>query len=472
MKCLQPFLLVFLFSANAFAQKEFTGSWKGKLVAYDLTLVFNVSEKDGKLKATMDSPDQGAKDIPCDQVTVTADVITISVSMIGGNYTGTLSADKKTIEGKWNQGGASIDLVLGKDAIPEGKSKPQTPKPPFNYRSEDVEYDNSKRTVHLAGTLTYPSAGSNFPAAILISGSGQQDRDVTLMGHKPFAVIADHLTKLGFAVLRVDDRGKGKSTGEVQKATSADFANDVITSLNYLKSRREINPNKIGLIGHSEGGLIAAIVAAERKDIHFVILLAGPGIKGADLLEEQGEQISFTSGISKEAVAAYKPFYRKLIDLSASGTDSATLAVKAREALHAWKAGTDPKIVQEMGFADRATTEMIFDNLIPTFATPWMQFFLASDPAPLLEKTSAKLLALNGEKDIQVLPLSNTEGIKRALQKSSSPKYDVKVLPGLNHLFQKCTQCSVGEYGMLDESFSTTALAEMAAWLQQNVLQQ
>lgn len=466
--------LSFLFMLIAFAvqaQKGFTGSWKGKLAAYDLTLVFNISEKEGKLKATMDSPDQGTNNIPCDQVTVTGDVITISVSIIGGNYTGTLSADKNIIDGKWNQAGASLDLMLGKDAIPEGKNKPQTPKPPFSYKVEEIEYDNTDRTVHLAGTLTYPSSGNNFPAAILISGSGQQDRDETLMGHKPFAVIADHLTKLGFAVLRVDDRGKGKSTGEIVKATSADFAKDVITSFNYLKGRKEIDKNKIGLIGHSEGGLIAAIVAAERNDINFIILLAGPGIKGADLLEEQGEQISITSGISKEATAAYKSFYRQLIDLSASGTDSATLAVKAREALHTWKANTDPKLVKEMGLADRATTEIIFDNLIPNFAAPWMQFFLASDPVPLLERTSAKVLALNGGKDIQVLPDSNTEGIKKGLQKSRSPKYDVKVLPGLNHLFQKCSQCSLSEYGTLDETFSVSALDEMSTWLQKNVLQ-
>jgi len=290
------------------------------------------------------------------------------------------------------------------------------------------------------------------------------------MGHKPFAVIADHLTKLGFAVLRVDDRGTGKSTGDVARATSADFAKDVITSLTYLKSRNNIDQDRIGLIGHSEGGLIAAIVAAERSDIDFMVLLAGPGIKGADLLEEQGEQIGLLSGTSREAMDAYKPFYRTLIDMSASGMDSASYASKTREAFHAWKAKTSSELLKQLGFDDRFAAEMVLNNLIPQFTSPWMQYFLAADPAPLLEKTTAKVLALNGEKDIQVLPQSNTTGIKRALQKSKSPVYEVKVLPGLNHLFQQCTSCSLVEYGTLTETISEKALNEMAAWLKKNVL--
>lgn len=470
MKHFLSFLFILLCVTSGTAQTDFNGTWKGKLAAFDLTLVFNISAKDGKMLATMDSPDQGANNIPCESVIINGNSITITVTVVGGNYTGTLSPDKKTIDGKWNQGLGSFELVLGKGTIPEAKGKPQTPKPPFNYKVEEVEYDNADKTVHLAGTLTYPSGGAKFPAAILISGSGQQDRDETLAGHKPFAVIADHLTKLGFAVLRVDDRGTGKSTGEVDKATSADFAKDVITSLNFLKNRKEIDKDRIGLVGHSEGGLIAAIVAAERNDIHFMVLLAGPGIRGADLLEEQGEKINLLSGTSKEATEAYKPFYRALIDMSASGMDSATYAVKTREAFHAWKAKTSPELLKQLGFDDRFTAEVILNNLIPQFSSPWMQYFLASDPVPLLEKTSAKVLALNGEKDIQVLPQSNTAGIKKALLKSKSPVYEVKVLPGLNHLFQQCTLCNLVEYGMLNETFSEAALKEMTTWLQKNVL--
>jgi uncharacterized protein len=464
-------LLLLLVSSYASAQQSFTGVWKGKIAAFNLTVVMNISEKDGKLSATMDSPDQGVKGIACDQVSVSGNSITVSISAAGANYIGELSEDKKTITGKFNQGGGSFDLVLGKDAIPEAKPNPQTPQPPFTYHSEDVEYDNTDKTVHLAGTLTYPKSGGRFPVAILISGSGQQDRDETIMGHKPFAVIADRLTKLGFAVLRVDDRGTGKSTGEVDKASSADFANDVITSINYLKGRKEIDAKRIGLIGHSEGGLIAPIVASKTNDISFMILLAGPGIKGADLLAEQGEQLILQSGVSKEAVQNYLPLYKKFIQLSAEGHDSSALARKGRLAFATWKQNSNPDHVKALGFTDEESIEAILENLISGFSAPWMQFFLASDASVLLEKTSAKVLALNGEKDVQVLATSNTEGIKKALQKSKSPLYEVKILPGLNHLFQKCILCTVNEYGMLDETFSESALDEMSKWLQKNILQ-
>lgn len=453
------------------AQSDFIGSWKGKIAAFNLTIVINISEKDGKLSASMDSPDQNAKNIPCDQVVVNGNNISISVSVIGANFNGNLSADKKTIEGKFNQGGGSFDLVVGKGELAAPKEKPQTPIPPFSYRSEDVEYDNTEKTVHLAGTLTYPSSGSNFPAAILITGSGQQDRDENLFGHKPFAVIADKLTKLGFAVLRVDDRGVGKSTGEVEKATSADFVKDVITSLEYLKSRQEIDNNKIGLIGHSEGGLIASIAAAERKDINFMILLAGPGINGAELLAEQAEQILLKNGVSKDAVAAYTPLYKKMIQISVQETDSLSIAMKAYKAMADWKKNTPLAYQKEIGLDSKEGSDAIMKNLVSGFSAPWMKYFLKSEPSIFIEQVSAKVLALNGEKDIQVIAHSNTDGIRKALQKSKSPSYEVKILPGLNHLFQKCKQCSVNEYATLEETFSEDALAEMAQWLQKNVLQ-
>lgn len=468
-----PLLIISLLSsAIVFAQQsDFVGTWRGKIAAFNLNIVFHISEKDGKLTGTLDSPDQGANGIPADQVVVKDNTISISISVIGANYNGILSADRQTIDGKFNQGGGSFELTVGKNRTPAAKEKPQTPVPPFSYQSEDVEYDNANKTVHLAGTLTYPSSGTKFPAAILISGSGQQDRDGSIMGHKPFAVIADRLTKAGFAVLRVDDRGVGKSTGEVDKSSSADFAKDVITSLEYLKNRKEIDPNKIGLIGHSEGGLIASVVGAERKDINFIILLAGPGIKGADLLAEQNEQIFLTSGLSKEGTAAYMSFFKKMIQLSVEENDSLMLAMKANKALSDWKKNTSLEYQKEFGLDSKQGTEAVLENLISSFSLDWMRYFLRSDASKFLEQTTAKVLALNGEKDIQVLPTSNTEGIKKSLQKSKSPSYEVVVLPGLNHLFQKCKHCSVAEYGMLDESFSEEAITQMINWLQKNVVQ-
>ncbi|MCE3281660.1 MAG: hypothetical protein K0Q66_397 [Chitinophagaceae bacterium] len=467
-----PLSIAFILGAflNGYSQPDLAGTWKGKIETFNLVVVFHLSEKGSQFSASMDSPDQGATGIPCDKVTINGDAITIEVSAVGGSYSGLLSPGEKLIKGKWNQGGGAYTLILGKGEIPPRKPKPQTPQPPFNYTIEEIEYDNSGKTVHLAGTLTFPSSGTAFPTAILISGSGQQNRDGELMGHRPFAVLADRLTRLGFAVLRVDDRGTGKSTGEVAKASSIDFAKDVVTSIEYLKKRKEVDTSRIGLIGHSEGGLIASIVASERTDINFVILLAGPGIRGAELLAEQGEKLVETSGVSTEATKAYLPLYKKMIALSAAGTDSAALGVAIRKEIGSWKKNVEPAHLKELGFASKASTEAILGSLIPDFASPWLQFFLASDPAVYLEKVSAKVLALNGEKDIQVLPSSNTAGIRKALQKSRSPFYEVKVLPGLNHLFQYCFACTVNEYGMLEESFSEIALSEITGWLRKNVV--
>ncbi len=462
-------LAIFLVTTVSAQQSIFIGDWKGKLMG--ITLVFHITEKDRQLSATMDSPDQGANGIRCDQVVIKDNSITISVSVIGGNYIGSISSDNKTITGKWSQGGGSFDLVLGKDAIPAEKAKPQTPQPPFNYKVEEVEYDNSDRSVHLGATLTYPSLGSKFPAAILISGSGQQDRDETIMGHKPFAVIADHLTKLGFAVLRVDDRGIGKSKGEVEKASSADFAKDVITSLEFLKKRPEIDINRIGLIGHSEGGIIASLVAAERTDINFLILLAGPGINGADLLAEQGEQILLREGVSEDAVKAYTPLYKQLIKLSLTETDLNKAQQTAIKEYNQWVSNVNPELLQQLGFTSREIGETIIRNLVKEFSSPWMNYFLKSNASVFIEQTNAKVLALNGENDVQVIATSNTNGIKKALSKSRSPSYEVKVLPGLNHLFQRCVKCNITEYGELDETFSVEALTEIEKWLKKNVLQ-
>lgn len=459
---------LFIITKTAAQQSVFVGDWQGKLMG--LRLVFHITEKDGKLDATMDSPDQGANGIPCDQVKMNEDTVVINVSIIGGNYTGTLSADKKLLTGKWSQGGGSFDLVVGKDGLPPEKPKQQTPQPPFNYNVEEVEYDNADKSVHLGATLTFPSAGSKFPAAILISGSGQQDRDETIMGHKPFAVIADHLTRLGFAVLRVDDRGVGKSKGEVEKASSADFAGDVITGLEYLKKRTEIDVNRIGLIGHSEGGIIASVVAAERKDINFIIFLAAPGIKGAELLAEQGEQMLLKEGVSEATVKAYSPLYKKLISISINETDLAKAQQSAKKEYAAWQSTVKAGQLEELGFITEEIAEAIIDSLMKEFSATRMQYFLKTDPTVFIEQTTAKVFALYGENDIQVIPASNTEGIKKALSKSKSPVHKVKVMPGLNHLFQKCKKCSVAEYGELEETFSPEALAEIENWLKKNVL--
>ncbi|MEJ7685333.1 MAG: alpha/beta fold hydrolase [Segetibacter sp.] len=455
-----------IISLSAVCQRPVKGDWMGTLnIGVKVRLVLHIkNDSAGSYTATMDSPDQGAKGLPVSSLSVRGDSLHVEVNVIKGNYEG-LFINDTTVTGSWSQGPTKLALTLVKTNKTIALNRPQTPKPPFNYKSDDVEYDNADKSVHFAGTFTYPNSDGPFPAAILITGSGQQDRDETLFEHKPFAVIADYLTKKGFAILRVDDRGMGKTTGEVQNATSEDFAKDVEAGLSYLKSRKETDTSRLGLIGHSEGGLIAEFAASRRKDINFVVLLAGPGIKGSVLLADQGAAILEAEGYSSAVTNSYKPFYLQVINTSITEKDTLVAFKKVWAAFESWKKTTPETTRNQLGFTDDTTAKALLKNLVTTFSLPWMRYFLNNDPQKLIEKINAKVLALNGEKDVQVLAKPNLAGIKVALQKSKSKVSDIEMLPGLNHLFQKCIKCSVSEYGQLEETINPTALTAIGDWL-------
>lgn len=460
-----------LLAVNCFSQtKNVTGTWLGTLdVGVKVRLVLHINrDTAGFYNATMDSPDQGAKDIPVSSVTIEGDSLHVGVNIIKGNFDGLITNDM-TITGTWSQGIAKLPLTIVRTNQIIALNRPQTPKPPFAYKSEDVEYFNADRSVHFGGTFTYPDSAGTFPTAILITGSGQQDRDETIFEHKPFAVIADYLTKRGFAILRVDDRGIGKTTGEAMTATSADFAKDVEAGISFLKSRPQTDTSRLGLIGHSEGGLIAALIAARRKDINFMILLAGPGIKGSLLLADQEAAILQSQGVSAAAANSYKSFYSQLINISLGAKDTATAFKEASTAFKQWEKTVSQVARKQLNLINDSVAEMQLRILVKTFSLPWMKYFLNSDPAILLKKTNAKVLALNGEKDVQVLAKPNLAGIIVALQKSKSRIYDAKMLQNLNHLFQRCIKCSVAEYAQIEETISPDALTAMGDWLQKNV---
>jgi pimeloyl-ACP methyl ester carboxylesterase len=465
--------LLFLFTGitcTSFAQHTISGIWEGKLNAgVSLRIVFHFDRQPGDTyKGFMDSPDQGAKGIPFSSVTVKDDSVIAEVKVVGGSFKGVLAKDS-VISGSWFQQGGAYALTVYRVKEASTLQRPQTPKPPFIYTAEEVAYDNGDKSVHFGGTFTYPKGSGPFTTAILITGSGQQDRDETILGHKPFAVIADDLTRKGFAVLRVDDRGMGKTTGMVKEATSADFANDVEAGLAYLKTREEVDRKRIGLIGHSEGGLIASIVASRNKDISFVILLAGPGIKGADLLADQNEAILKVNGIPADAALAYKILFRKIIEETLTSPDSATAFQKAWADGLQWKDRQAPSILTALNIRDSITDKKVVSQLITAFSVPWMKYFLNSDPRPLIEKFHCKVLALDGSRDVQVIATTNLAGINSALKKSKSPVYETKELQGLNHLFQHCKKCTVNEYGELEETFAPEVLEIMSDWLQHNI---
>jgi alpha/beta superfamily hydrolase len=471
MKKFGVLLVMVCLTLKLFAQqKNIEGNWLGTLdVGVKLRLVFHFTKAtNGILSGTMDSPDQGIKGIQCSSVIIKGDSVLAEVAVIKGNYSGLLISDS-IITGSWRQGQGAFALTMKKVNELPALNRPQTPKPPFNYNAEEVGYDNADKTVHLAGTFTYPKQGGPFPTAILLTGSGQQDRDETLFEHKPFAVIANALTKQGFAILRVDDRGTGKSTGDLLNATSADFAKDVEAGLTYLRTRAEADKNKMGLIGHSEGGLIAALVGAKNTTLNFIVMLAGPGTKGSLLLGDQAEGILKSQGISAMAAQAYRSFYLQIINAAANAKDTVAAYNMAWKNYQGWKKSSSQNIRAQIGYTDDEVSSKIIRGLIAQLSVPWIKYFIKSDPVNLIQQMQAKVLALNGEKDLQVPAKQNLAGIKAALQKSKSKTYVTKELAGLNHLFQTCKACTIAEYSQLEETFSPMALNEISSWLKANV---
>ena len=470
---LKIFFFSFLLSlsANSYSQsaKKFEGNWRGVLnVGVDLRIVVHIKEDSlHNFYSTLDSPDQSAFGIKADETLIKSEEITISIRNLNATLTGLLINDT-TIDGTLTQG-TSIPLHLTKTDIVTVLKRPQTPKPPFPYKSEDVEYDNKTKSLHYGATITIPPGKGPFPAAVLITGSGPQNRDEEIFEHKPFAIIADDLTRNGFVILRVDDRGVGKSTGNFNLATSADFANDVNVAVDYLRSRPEVDLKRIGLIGHSEGGMIAPIVATQRKDIDYIVLLAAPGIKIDQLMAEQNAAILRSSGISEKASLAFQVMYKEIINQIIHAPDTAAGKKAAEASMQKWISATDGAIIEELKFTNKDGRREYINAISEGLYVPWLRYFLAYDPQPSLQKLKIKVLALNGSKDLQVISKTNLAGIESSLKKSNSKTFEVKEMEGLNHLFQTCKTCTVAEYGQLEESFSPEALRVIREWLEKNV---
>lgn len=464
-----PFLFFISLSSRA---QTIAGSWQGILEAgpQKLKIVFHVkSDTAHSYSSSFDSPDQHAFGVACSQTMVTGDSLLMGIKQINGGYQGKWDG-KNNISGYFFQSGKDFPLVLLRTTDSSvAQIRPQTPKAPFPYRSEELEYDNKTSGIHYAGTLTYPTAGGPFPAVILITGSGQTDRDETLLGHKPFAVIADFLTRRGYAVLRVDDRQIGKSTGDILKATSKDFAADVETGLRYLQNRKEINQKKIGLAGHSEGGLIACIVAAENKNIDFVILLAGPGLRGLELMALQNEAYYLSLGVSKNLADAAKTIVSYEMQAVVDSPDSTRQQEQLWNSFSTWKKNADPAILNSLGLNNDSSARIFLQNNLAAMNKPWFAYFIQADPGSFIRQMHCKVLALNGSKDIQVLPDQNLTAIDSALRKSYSKIFVTQKIDGLNHLFQHCKTCTVPEYGELEETFAPEVLEIMSDWLDKNV---
>ncbi len=471
-----------IFNCSASAQ-NITGTWEGELdiQGKHIPVVFHVAKDvSDKLSASFDSPSQNVFNLKCSDVIVKEDSVSILLSAVNIRYTGQLNKDYQQLNGLWFQGLGSVPLALKKTsehAWVVKEKRPQTPMKPYPYELEEVDFTNNDQSVRYGGTLTFPKIAfstetnvpAKYPAIILITGSGQQDRDETLFGHKPFAVIADHLTKMGFAVLRVDDRGIGKTTGNYEQASTLDFAKDVEAGINFLAKHKRINKQKMGLLGHSEGGMIAQIVASERKDVKFIIMLAAPGISTIDLMQHQTEAWGISEGMPVAEAKAKGFLLHTVWTEGKNNNDQATAVKNIRFKTDSMFNNLDPGTLKRLKSGDSTAVDMQVKHELNALKGNWLKYFINYDPQSTLQKLNCMVLAINGNKDVQVNAGANLEGIRSALAKSKSKQYDIVQLSGLNHLFQNCVKCSPSEYHELEETFSPIALQTISNWLERNV---
>jgi pimeloyl-ACP methyl ester carboxylesterase len=430
---------------------DIDGAWMGTLDAgtAKLRIVFHITNTADGLTATMDSLDQDMKGLPVTKVTRDGSSLKLELKQLPGVFEGTIDKDRQSVSGTWSQSGNSLPLLLKrvKDSAELERPRPQDPAKPYPYREEDVSFENSTAGIKLAGTLTIPPGKGTFPAVVLVAGSGAHDRDEALMGHRPFLVLSDYLTRRGIAVLRYDKRGVGESGGTYATATTADFADDAEAGLAYLEKRSEIDPHKIGLIGHSEGGMIAPLLAARNSSVAFIVMMAGPGIPGDELLVEQTLLIAEANGQTHETAEKAAGEERIILSLVKDETDSAVLEKRLREQL----TGQVPEA--QIGAAIKSTS------------SPWFRYFISYDPAATLRKVKCPVLAVIGSRDLQVPPEQNIPAIRKALQDAGNQKFEVDELPGLNHLFQTAKTGSPAEYAQIEETISPVALEKIAAWV-------
>ncbi|WP_316832995.1 alpha/beta hydrolase family protein [Pedobacter aquatilis] len=455
--------------SNLLYAQNLTGSWYGilEIPGGKLRVNFHIKAEGTAFVSTMDSPDQGAKGIPTDKTTIQGNEISIEAAKLGLVYKANYDAQHDELKGTFTQGPGSLPLKLSRKEQGVEKvvvNRPQEPSD-FPYDQQEVTFQNRAAGHELSGTLSLPRGGKANKIVVMISGSGPQDRneEVAQFKHKPFLVWSDYLTRRGIAVLRYDDRGVGKSGGKFSGATTADFASDVQAAVEFIKSRPDLKSLKIGLIGHSEGGMIAPMVASENPAVHFIVLLAGPGIPIWELMVQQGKDQMLISGLPDSAVAMNSALNRKIYAAAVQYKDLNAVDFKVKldtvltEAFHKNMDDGDAEVV--VSERVKSTLKQLSD--------PWFRYFISFDPQVYLQKVKCPVLAINGTLDMQVASVSNLAGIRASLSKAANKHFEIVPIKNLNHLLQLAKTGSMAEYGQIEETVNPQALEKVGAWIVQ-----
>lgn len=444
-------------NAGGTGSARVAGTWEGLLAASAMKLRLELAVRDsaGALTGSMRSIDQGGA-VAHANIAAAGDSLTVDVPEWHIGYRGVLAAAGDSLHGMFTQGGTSMPLAFGRASAPVPVQRPQDPTPPFPYATTDVTVA-SVPGVTLAGTLIMPPGKGPFPAVVFVTGSGPQDRDEALMGHRPFLVIADYLARHGIASFRYDDRGVAKSTGSFDKATSADFSQDAEAAVHYVMHVKGIASNHVGILGHSEGGMIGPMVAARSRDVAFLVLMSGPGVPGDSILLLQGRLIAIATGTPPEAADKATTSQRLLVEAVAQSRDSLDAVARLAKA--------KDSILASVPNDKRAAAEAQLDQAMPQLESPWFRYFLHYDPRPVLRRVHVPVLALGGSLDLQVPARENLAAIDTALRAGGNRDYRVEELPKLNHLFQTATTGAPTEYATIDETVAPAALDTIATWI-------
>jgi uncharacterized protein len=460
-------LVLIIASALAIAAQVPTHNIEGKWLATlevgggaKLRLLLKIQKSGDSYAATFDSLDQDATDLPIDSIVLNGNKLSFSAAKFGINYEGTLNAAGDELTGTFKQGMGATPLVFKRIAEIPKLNRPQDPKKPYPYDEEEVSYRNPMDNIKIAGTLTVPRGGGPYPAVLLITGSGSQDRNETIAGHHPFLVLADYLTRNSIAVLRVDDRGVGGTDIGLLSATSENLAGDVLAGVNFLKQRKEIDPKMIGLIGHSEGGMIAPMVAARSNDVSFLVLLAGLGQRGEDLIYSQTELILKAQKTHADTIRHTLLLAKTINSIVKTETDEKRIEQRINEEIAAYDRTLGD--LQKQLFQPAAESAKAY---MPIYKTPWWRYFIMFDPMPVLKNVKVPVLALNGELDLQVPAKENLELIGASLKAGGNENVTLKAFPKLNHLFQTSQTGLPSEYGEIEETMSPEVLKTISDWI-------
>ena len=451
-------------SNNSNIKKQITGKWESILVYPNVRYMIMADfekDKDGKINVKLTSPRQKVFNLNVDSLKIDGNEISFSLTKFQIHYKGEYVADSNKIVGTWHQTKFNLPVVFFRQGELARLNRPQYPMKPFPYKVDSVTYKNQKDNIVLAGTITYPNDGKKYPGVLLLSGMGPQDRDETMYGHKPFVILSDFLTRQGYAVLRVDDRGIGLSTGKYYSSTTKDFASDAEAGLKFMKNQKMIDSSQIGLIGFNEGGLVASMVAAKSNDINYTVLLSTPGVSGENILLSQLYGATQKDDSLKQQRIRIYNLNKKIFKIIKNNPDSAIAFNKLKKAYNKFESGFGNKKQQQKMFPQR-----VIKRQINFMLSPWFRYYLTYNPENTFSKVKCPVLILFGQKDVQVAPEENLKAIEAALKIGGNNNVKGEILPELNHLFQKCKTGMPQEYAEIKQTFSPKAMQIILDWIQ------